>query len=103
MSPAFTESVVEDAALAGLEALVPQRGVVVRGVAHLGPGQARGNGLHDRRVRRPAAEAVAISMALVAGWLGGELVDRLGVGVDEGANLSAPNSLSGRPASAGRV
>ncbi len=50
-----------------------------------------------------AVEAVAISMALVAGWLGGELVDRLGVGVDEGANLNAPNSLSGRPASAGRV
>jgi uncharacterized membrane protein len=48
-------------------------------------------------------EAVAIVMALVAGWLGGELVDRLGVGVDEGANLNASNSLSGRPASAGRA
>jgi uncharacterized membrane protein len=47
-------------------------------------------------------EVVAIAMALVAGWLGGELVDRLGVGVDDGANLNAPNSLSGRPAS-GRV
>jgi len=31
----------------------------------------------------------------VAGWLGGELVDRLGVGVDEGANLNAPSSLHG--------
>lgn len=48
-------------------------------------------------------EVVAITMALIAGWLGGELVDRLGVGVDDGANLNAPNSLSGRPASAGRV
>jgi uncharacterized membrane protein len=48
-------------------------------------------------------ELTAITLALVAGWLGGELVDRLGVGVDEGANLNAPNSLSGRPASAGRV
>lgn len=37
---------------------------------------------------------------MVAGWLGGELVDRLGVGVDDGANLNAPNSLSGRPANA---
>ena len=46
-------------------------------------------------------EAGALALALVAGWLGGELVDRLGVGVDEGANLNAPNSLSGRPASAG--
>lgn len=32
-------------------------------------------------------------------WLGGELIDRLGVGVDDGAHLDAPNSLSGRPAS----
>ncbi len=31
----------------------------------------------------------------VTGWLGGELVDRLGVGVDNGANLNAPSSLSG--------
>lgn len=46
-------------------------------------------------------EAGAIAVAFVAGWLGGELVDRLGVGVDEGANLNAPNSLSGRPANAG--
>jgi uncharacterized membrane protein len=48
-------------------------------------------------------EAVAIVIALVAGWLGGELVDRLGVGVHAGAHLNAPNSLSGRPASPGRV
>jgi uncharacterized membrane protein len=30
----------------------------------------------------------------VTGWLGGELVDRLGVGVDDGAHLDAPSSLS---------
>ena len=35
------------------------------------------------------------------GWLGGELVDRLGVGVDDGAHLDAPSSLSERPAGAG--
>jgi uncharacterized membrane protein len=40
----------------------------------------------------------AVLLALVTGWLGGELVDRLGVGVDEGANVDAPSSLSGRPA-----
>ncbi len=39
-------------------------------------------------------------LGCVTGWLGGELVDRLGVGVDEGANLDAPSSLSGRAASA---
>jgi uncharacterized membrane protein len=37
-------------------------------------------------------------LALLTGWLGGELVDRLGVGVDSGAHLDAPSSLSGRPA-----
>jgi uncharacterized membrane protein len=42
--------------------------------------------------------ALAVMLALVTGWLGGELVDRLGVGVDEGAHLDAPSSLSGRPA-----
>jgi uncharacterized membrane protein len=34
-------------------------------------------------------------LSLITGWLGGELVDRLGVGVDEGANLDAPSSLTG--------
>ncbi|MFN6963137.1 MAG: DUF2231 domain-containing protein [Pyrinomonadaceae bacterium] len=33
-------------------------------------------------------------LALLGGWLGGELVERLGVGVDEGAHLNAPNSLT---------
>jgi uncharacterized membrane protein len=47
----------------------------------------------------PAAIAYALSflgggLALVTGWLGGELVDRLGVGVDEGANVNAPSSLA---------
>ncbi len=37
-------------------------------------------------------------LALFTAWLGGELVDRLGIGVDEGANADAPNSLSGQPA-----
>ncbi len=44
---------------------------------------------------------VAIALALITAWLGGELVDRLRVGVDEGAHLNAPSSLSGRPASEG--
>jgi uncharacterized membrane protein len=33
-------------------------------------------------------------LALCTGWLGGELVDRLAVGVDEGAHVDAPSSLS---------
>ncbi|HEU4415441.1 MAG TPA: DUF2231 domain-containing protein [Candidatus Angelobacter sp.] len=41
-----------------------------------------------------ALSFAAVVIAMIAGWFGGELVDRLGVGVDEGANLNAPNSLS---------
>jgi uncharacterized membrane protein len=45
-------------------------------------------------------EVGALMLGAVAGWLGGELVDRLAVGVDDGAHLDAPSSLSGRPARA---
>jgi len=41
------------------------------------------------------------ALSLVTGWLGGELVYRLGMAVDPGANLNAPNSLSGEPAALG--
>jgi uncharacterized membrane protein len=41
---------------------------------------------------------LAVLLALFTAWLGGELVNRLGVGVYDGAHLDAPSSLSGRPA-----
>jgi uncharacterized membrane protein len=41
---------------------------------------------------------VGIGIGAVTGWLGGELVDRMGVGVAPGAHLDAPSSLSGVPA-----
>jgi uncharacterized membrane protein len=49
---------------------------------------------------QPETLAIVLSLAggalsLVTGWLGGELVDRLGVGVDDGANLNATSSLRG--------
>jgi uncharacterized membrane protein len=43
---------------------------------------------------------IGIALASVTAWLGGELVERLGVGVDDGAHLDAPSSLKGRAASA---
>lgn len=51
----------------------------------------------------PEGLALALSFAGFAlagmtGWLGGELVDRHAVGVDDGAHLDSPHSLSGRPA-----
>jgi uncharacterized membrane protein len=41
---------------------------------------------------------VGIAIAVVAAWLGGELVDRLAIGIDEGANPDAPNSLTHKQA-----
>jgi uncharacterized membrane protein len=41
-----------------------------------------------------AAEVVAVAIAAVAAWFGGELVDRLGVGVDDEAHPDASNSLT---------
>lgn len=40
-----------------------------------------------------AIELVAFALAGLGGWLGGELVDRLGIGVHEGAHPNAPSSL----------
>jgi uncharacterized membrane protein len=41
-----------------------------------------------------------VGLALITAWIGGELVYRLGVGVDPGANVNAPNSLTAPSASA---
>jgi uncharacterized membrane protein len=48
---------------------------------------------------RPNAAALVfgfagVAVGLVAAWLGGELVERLSVGVSENANLDAPSSLT---------
>ena len=58
------------------------------------------------RTTDPGALALVLSFAgsgvtLVSGWLGGELIERLGMAVHDGAHLDAPSSLSGRPASEG--
>jgi uncharacterized membrane protein len=55
--------------------------------------------LRGEAPRAPGTLALALSfaagcMALFTGWLGGELVDRLSVGVDEGAHVDAPSSLT---------
>ncbi|HZC85257.1 MAG TPA: DUF2231 domain-containing protein, partial [Rubrobacter sp.] len=44
---------------------------------------------------------LGMSLARLTGWFGGELVERLGVGVYEGAHFDAPSSLSGQPAREG--
>jgi uncharacterized membrane protein len=47
------------------------------------------------------AGLLGVVLALITSWLGGELVDRMAVGVDEGAHLDSPSSLSELPAGAG--
>ncbi|HWB41202.1 MAG TPA: DUF2231 domain-containing protein [Gemmatimonadales bacterium] len=47
------------------------------------------------------AGLLGAGLAVFTGWLGGELVGRLGVGVDDGAHLDAPSSLSRMPAATG--
>ena len=59
-------------------------------------------------LRRPAPQEpsgaalafsfLGVALAAVTAWLGGELVERLGVAVHHGAHLDAPSSLSGSPA-----
>jgi uncharacterized membrane protein len=41
------------------------------------------------------ASLAGASLAVVTGWLGGELIERLGIGVHEGAHMNAPSSLVG--------
>jgi uncharacterized membrane protein len=40
---------------------------------------------------------IGVGLALVGGWLGGELVETLGISVREGANPNAPSSLDDHP------
>ncbi|HVF30634.1 MAG TPA: DUF2231 domain-containing protein [Pyrinomonadaceae bacterium] len=46
---------------------------------------------------------IGAALAGLGGWLGGELVERLGVGVDDGAHLNAPNSLTAASARSGHT
>lgn len=49
---------------------------------------------HRPNVAGFVLEIIATGLVFFTAWLGGELVDRLGVGVTPGANLDAPSSLS---------
>jgi uncharacterized membrane protein len=63
----------------------------------------RGDPLHHvPPVAALALSFIAIAFALVGGWLGGELVERLGIGVAEEANPNAASSLHAPGARGGR-
>jgi uncharacterized membrane protein len=38
----------------------------------------------------------AVVMAVGTAWMGGELVERMGISIDEGANVDAPSSLTNK-------
>lgn len=64
--------------------------IVSWGIRYGDPSRANGGAI--------LLSVLAVLLSLVAGWLGGELVDRLAIGVDDGAHADAPSSLSRRPA-----
>jgi uncharacterized membrane protein len=47
----------------------------------------------DTTVGQFIPAVIGFALAAVTGWLGGELVQRLGVGVDDATGLDAPSSL----------
>ena len=55
----------------------------------------RGDAPEDPSTTAFVVALVGAGVAAASGWLGGELVGRLGVGVDDGAHLDAPSSLKG--------
>ena len=62
--------------------------------------------LRRDHIAMPPTEAIVaalggVGLSGITGWLGGELVGRLGVGVDDGAHLDAPSSLSELPTGPG--
>lgn len=68
-------------------------GNVVVVLLFAGSWMARYNALANPDTLALTCSFVGAGLALITGWLGGELVDRLGVGVDNGANLNAESSL----------
>jgi uncharacterized membrane protein len=72
--------------------------VVVVGLFALSWWLRYGDATHSPSTTAFILALAGIGVGAVTGWLGGELVDRMGVGVDPGAHLNAPSSLSGMPA-----
>lgn len=53
-----------------------------------------GNTAHAASTGVVILQVLAVLIGGVAAWLGGELVDRLGIGVDQDAHADAPSSLA---------
>jgi len=70
--------------------------VVALFVASLAARWAAPGGYSDAGFGRMVWGWIGVAIAAVSAWLGGELVEKLGIGVHEDANPNAPSSL--RPA-----
>jgi uncharacterized membrane protein len=53
---------------------------------------------HSPTILAFVCATTGVALAGISGWLGGELVNRLGVGVIPGANVDAPSSLTNKTA-----
>jgi uncharacterized membrane protein len=73
-------------------------------IASLAARWATPGGYADAGFGRMVWGWIGVAIAVVSSWLGGELVERLGIGVNEDANPDAPSSLApaGRTRAAGR-
>ena len=78
-------------------------GNVIVLLLYAGSWLARRNNVPDPGNAAHVLSYAGLGLALVTAWLGGELVVRMGVGIDDGADLDAPSTLSGSPAKAGPV
>jgi uncharacterized membrane protein len=59
----------------------------------LGSWLMRRDAVYHLTTAATAMAVVGLALSMVTAWLGGELVDRLGVGISDRANLDAPSSL----------
>jgi uncharacterized membrane protein len=55
---------------------------------------ARNGHIFDPKGGAILCSLFGFGLILITGWLGGELVDRLGIGVHPGAHMDAPSSLT---------
>jgi uncharacterized membrane protein len=80
----------------GLYHMVLNLAVLALFVVSLAARWAAPGGYAEAGVGRMIWGWIGVAIAVVSAWLGGELVEKLGIGVHEDANPNAPSSLAPR-------
>jgi uncharacterized membrane protein len=83
----------------GLYHMVLNLAVVGLFVISLAARWATPGGYDEAGVSRMIWGWIAVAISLISAWLGGELIETLGISVREGANPNAPSSLAEHPES----